>query len=333
MMSGRRRTAAPSLVVATFLFFSTIHVANAQQNRSAQVARAEQLFNDAKKLLEQNDVPKACASFAESQQLDPQLGTLLNLALCHEREGKDASAWTEFTGVVSLATRTGQAKRAEFAKERAHALEPKLSRVRFDTTQLPKTASVSIDGTAVDRNVLDETPVPLDPGPHAIVIVAQGRKRETLTVDVARGPATATFRLPALSNEEVTALPAASPPPTISQPTKEESSSLSTMQWAGIGTAGVGAVAVVVGTVFGLSAASLKDDSGCGETCTTPGARTLGEARDAGAVSTIAFISGGVFIAAGAAMFFLFAPSAQSEKGRSRGSSSNIHWMGSRVVF
>ena len=88
-------------------------VANAQQ------ALAESLFQQARDLLEQGKVAEACPKFAESQRLDPATGTLLGLALCHEQEGKLASAWAEFVEAQGMAKRDGQQKRQQFAKQKA----------------------------------------------------------------------------------------------------------------------------------------------------------------------------------------------------------------------
>jgi hypothetical protein len=59
---------------------------------AADPAAAAMLFEEAKALRDQGDWPAACAKFLASMKLDPAVGPLLNIARCHEREGRLASA-------------------------------------------------------------------------------------------------------------------------------------------------------------------------------------------------------------------------------------------------
>ena len=62
-------------------------------------ALAETLFRDGRALVQAGKVAEGCTKLADSQQLDPQMGTLLNVALCQEQQGKTASAWAAFVEV------------------------------------------------------------------------------------------------------------------------------------------------------------------------------------------------------------------------------------------
>src|SRR5262249_46236771 len=57
-----------------------------------QAAMAEKLFDEARQLMLGHTYDEACAKFAESERLDPAAGTLLNLAVCHEAQGRTATA-------------------------------------------------------------------------------------------------------------------------------------------------------------------------------------------------------------------------------------------------
>ncbi len=104
----------------------TPHRAAAQ---TSDAALAESLFIEGRKLITAGEVAAACPKFRQSHELDPQLGTLLNLAMCYERNGQTASAWAAFTELSRLASRAGQKARADFAAERIQALEPDLAYV------------------------------------------------------------------------------------------------------------------------------------------------------------------------------------------------------------
>ena len=53
----------------------------------------------------------------ETAPEDFDLGTLLNLATCHEKLGRTASAWGEFKEAATLAEKRGEKDRATFANE------------------------------------------------------------------------------------------------------------------------------------------------------------------------------------------------------------------------
>src|SRR6266446_6820357 len=88
---------------------------------------ATQLFKEGRMLVDQGKVAEGCRKLEESQRLDPGGGTLLNVALCHEKEGRSATAWTEFTEALGIAKKDDRAQRIELAQTHIAALEPTLS--------------------------------------------------------------------------------------------------------------------------------------------------------------------------------------------------------------
>ena len=71
----------------------------------------------------------ACPKLEESQRLAPAIGTKFNLADCYEHTGRLASAWAAFLSVAASAKNANQGAREKAARDRAAALEPKLSRL------------------------------------------------------------------------------------------------------------------------------------------------------------------------------------------------------------
>ena len=84
---------------------------------------AEGLFREGKALMQAKDYAQACPKLAESLRQDAATGTQLALALCQEKQGLLASAWTNFSSVASNARREGRPDREKVARERAAALE------------------------------------------------------------------------------------------------------------------------------------------------------------------------------------------------------------------
>src|SRR6187431_1585248 len=118
-MSARRAMALAALLAVASL-------APPALARDADAAAAEALFDEARRLLASGDVKAACPKFAESYRLDPALGALLNLAACHEKEGRVATAWSEYRDAAAQALKARDDKRAAYAKKQAATLEPRL---------------------------------------------------------------------------------------------------------------------------------------------------------------------------------------------------------------
>ena len=96
-------------------------------------ASAEELFQLGKGAMARHELLKACNYFQASLTAEFALGTLLNLAICHEQAGKIASAWAEYRTLEDRSRQETppQLDRAQFAHDHAEALRPRLSRVRI----------------------------------------------------------------------------------------------------------------------------------------------------------------------------------------------------------
>ncbi|MBX3204970.1 MAG: hypothetical protein KF764_07865 [Labilithrix sp.] len=135
---------------------------------------AQSLFETARALMERGDYAKACPMLAESQRLDPGGGTLLNVALCHEGEGKLATAYFELNQAATQAVKDGRKDREDIAREHLAKLAPRLPRllVRVAAPR-PEGLAIQIDGSPANVAVID-VPTPVDPGKHVVEVSAPG---------------------------------------------------------------------------------------------------------------------------------------------------------------
>jgi hypothetical protein len=158
---------------------------------------AEGLFQQGKAALAAGHVAEACAKLQESQRLDPALGTLLNLALCHEREGKLASAWSELADAAAMAERSGEGDRLRFARGALAKLEGKVPVVLIRVVKRARGLELKVDGQAIGQAAWD-SPLPLDAGVHHLEAVAPEKQRWARSFEVVNGVSSLTLEVPAL---------------------------------------------------------------------------------------------------------------------------------------
>jgi hypothetical protein len=273
-------------------------------------AAAESLFQEARKLMDAKRYGEACPKLVASHKLAPAVGTLLNLADCYERAGQLASAWARFHEAIALAQRLGRPDREKTAKERADKLEPKLIKLTISGRETG--VEVKLDGNVLDPTVLG-TPVPVDPGKHTIDASAKGKKSFATTVDVSDRARSPSVEIPALESEPDKGASVTPPGGGDKYPPPDENKSDgSTQRILGIAGMGLGGAGIIMGSIFGLRASSKwseTKDHCTGIDCDRTGVELAAQAKNAGTVSTISFIAGGVFLVGGAALFFT-APSA-----------------------
>lgn len=303
---------------------STTRLAVAQPS-GQDVATAQALFDEGKRLMQEKKYDDACPKLVESQRLDPGGGTLLAIALCHEGQGKSATAWAEFGIALGEARKDRRTDRESAALEHIRALEPKLTRVKVTVANKPEGLEIRRDGAKVGEAQWG-TSLPVDPGEHVFEARAPGRKTWSSTVNVKGEGATIDVAIPALEDEPVAppapvvASPALSPrSPELApspRPTTEASDGSRTLWIAIAGSVGIVATGLAIG--FGVSAGSRWDDAerACPDNrCRRAADLELGDQAGTRAdVSTALFIVGGLGLAT-AATLWLTAPNTSSKQG------------------
>src|SRR5688500_12365728 len=163
-------------------------------------AAAEALFVEGRNLMAAERYAEACPKFEASQEMDPGLGTMLNLAECYEKTGKTASAWAQYREAIPIARAAGSKARQDLATERAKALEERLSTLTIRAmTGDDDDAHLEIrrDGVPVQRAELG-SPIPVDPGEHVIEAVAPGKQPWSSKVQVGADAAKVSVDIPKL---------------------------------------------------------------------------------------------------------------------------------------
>jgi hypothetical protein len=305
-------------------------------SRGDDSVAAQALFDQGKKLVAAHSYGEACPKFEESLRLEPALGTLLNLADCYEHQGRLATAWVKYLEVSAKARAAGQTERARIGRERAAALVPRLSNLVITVPDASRIDALEVerDGTRVGPAEWG-TPVPADPGTHAVSASAPGRKAWSQSVTMAEAGKTATVVVPELAplpaepkaqkakpDDRMNGL-ATTPVVVAAAPPAR---GLAAQRILALASAGIGVLGVGVGSYSGLMAISKKNDasrlcaSNPGMTC-APGSRPAAnqletDSRQWGDLSTAAFIAGGVGLA-GAAVLWFTAPKSEPSRATS----------------
>jgi hypothetical protein len=290
---------------------------------------AEALFDRGRALMDKGLYASACPKFAESQRLDPAVGTLLNLAECYDKAQKLALAWATFREADAAASREGQAARAAYAHKRADELEKRLARLSIDVPPDARVDGLVIlrDGDAV-REPVWGIPVPIDPGPHTIEARAPGYTTYTTTVVATKESPPVV--IPLLEKAPMDAPPPATtaappppppkddvvvPPPPVARPPDRVAPGHA-QRTAGIVVAGVGLAGLAVSGAFAVFAVT-KDRAatraGCdATTCpTTAGLQASNDALTLARVSTWSFVVGAAVVVGGITLW-LTAPKTTS---------------------
>lgn len=286
--------------LALSLALLTTPIAGQPRDRAA----ADALFQAARAEFDRGEFASACEKFAESHRLDPAPGTLLNLALCHEKTGRVASAWEGFRKVAEML----HDERVDFARSRSSSLE---GRLPWLTLLVPKEA---IDGIRVFRDGIElgsaslGVPLPVDPGTHTVVVEAPGRLRSTQTISLDEsqrlevtlelGPDQPVSPPLARSTRPATAAPA---PPAGDN------------TWAWI-SGGVGAVGVATSLATGAMALSSQrtlEDHCIDRQCDDQGLDAARAGRTYATVSTVSGVIG--VLGLGVGTYLLLAPSGEQQ--------------------
>ncbi|WP_438005744.1 PEGA domain-containing protein [Sorangium sp. So ce321] len=213
-----------------------------QQQPPRDPVAAEALFKAARALVDKGDYAAGCPKFEASLELNPSASTMINIARCHEREGKVATAWHDYNRAIVLNRETaGEQRRRgleEIAQKGIADLDARVPKLRVVVKSAPSGAEVQRDGTPVPAAALGE-PLPVDPGPHEIRASAPGHETETRSVTLREGESVTV---------ELTLRPAARPTAATAPEKAKEAPGGGVPTWAWVsGAAGIALAGASVG--------------------------------------------------------------------------------------
>ncbi len=296
------------------VFFACSGQARAETVKN-QAALAESLFQQGRRLMAEGDLDRACNALEASLELDRAVGTLLNLALCYEKQGLVASAWSMFVAAEQEALAVKQKRRAALARKHHLQLAQRVPKVVFDFEGPLGGVEFQLDGKKLSADTLG-LELPLDPGTHTIVAERDdGAQIERSFTSAEAGPGETSLQeitlgpLPPRSAEEE--------PRAASSEAKEEAiehdEQLTVLRneppqrrepqvgWLPPTIASVGAVGVITGVTLGFVAVDQAAEADCDENdlCSEEGKEDREKAIYLLDVGYTVGISGGVVAAAG----------------------------------
>lgn len=281
-----------------FRFFSlTLLLASLSAARRAEcqaaAPEASRLFQDGRVAFAQAEYERASSFFEQSYQLDPALGTLINLAVCEEKLGKLRAALAH----LEQARRTAPPEdyRRPLVEERITQLDARLPRLKVErSTVMDDRVAISLDEKPLAPSEIGAT-MRIDPGRHILDCVGPRGERCTSVFSLREGETAvhvATVQPAAISPSAPGApsLPGLAPTPT--PPRSDYRRSIA------YGAGAFGLAGVVVGLIAG--GAVLKQKGVVAEHCDATGCDSRGyEAADLGmTLSTISTISTAVGLTA-----------------------------------
>jgi serine/threonine-protein kinase len=309
LASGRARA---WLTLAVAFTVTALPPSAARAQNAANQAAAEALFDEGRAAMNAHNYAVACPKLFESNRLDTGIGTSLYLADCYEQNGQTASAWAEFREAAALAVKNAD-PREKVARVRAKALEPRLARLVITVSPAARLPGLRVarEGHEVAPAVFGSS-VPIDPGPHTVVVSAPDHRPQTLRVDIRLGPGEQTLDVPVL--EEAPAAPpalpdaVAEPPPAAPTPPPPEPARFPVQRAIAVGAVVVGVGSVAAASYFGLQAKSELDDSNAGHchannACDPTGLTDRSSAQSSATASTVLFVVGGAALAGGVVLW------------------------------
>lgn len=289
----------------------------------ADSSSADEAFKQGRELLKAGKYAQACEQFERSQELDPALGTLYNIAQCDAEIGKLAESLAAYKAVIARDT---NATRRQAASDAAAKLELRVPRV---IVKAEAGVTLELDG----QPIAADAPIPIDVGKHKLVAIKAGKRGPVTTIKVLDdGKLVAvSAKLPADEGDLEIRLPetkADRPDLKVTDPSELGAAETDHPGlWAihrkeiAIGTIAVGGAALATGLVFGALASSSWNDAKalcngmttCSSQMLADQAAALGSSAQTKATTSTIFVIAGIGIATAGVVIYATAPSKEHQ--------------------
>jgi hypothetical protein len=270
-------------------------------------AAAEMLFQQGRDEMAKGNYESACGKLRQSDELDPALGTKLNLADCESKRGRLATAWELFKAVEQKLDPSDP--RFAIAKQKREAIEPQVPKVVISLAPGAPPNTTVREGKAVMGSAVFGLALPLDPGEHQLLVTAPGRSEAKITVQLEPGKTSkvevapgAAVTVPQATQAPQAVGPAVGKPTMQAPPTPPQKSGGGRV--LGYVFGGIGVAGLVVGSVAGMLTLDAKktNDQHCNsanQTCDSTGRDAASAGRLYGALTTTGLAVGVVGVGLG----------------------------------
>ncbi len=287
------------------------------------VAVASNLFQQAITKMEAEQFTEACPLLEDSYRLDAKAGTLFTLANCRDRQGKYATASARYGEYLRMVTAmkdpTEQSRhvpRAAIAEARIKELTPKVPTLTIiRDEEAPPSLTIWVDNAELPTSALN-SPLPLDPGEHELLVRQPGYADEKRPITLEEGRPEAIDLADFTKARTRIETPVK---PLVTTNKLAPTSNPRVHKTAGFITLGVGGAGLVFGGIMGALVMAQKQTAtpNCtgpeGYACNEAGFAAVGKMRTYADPSTIGFIAGGVLAATGVVLL-ITAPARGQEK-------------------
>ena len=263
--------------------------------------QAQALFKDGVKAMMAGDFEEGCPKIAETYRITEGAGALFTLAECYAKWEKPTTArrhyrsFLKLYSTLSAAGRKRHEERAKLATTQIDVLTPLVPKL---TIVIPPDTDVEvvIDDEPVPSDALG-SPLPLEVGPHRVVVTASDGRTATKEVDLSEG-VERRWEV-RLERKDVVSEVSAD---------RVEPSAWTPLEIAGVVIGATGLVGVGVGAVTGglaLGKRSTADDNCVEQICNAEGLDAVEGGKTLGDISTATLAVGGAALVAGLVLFLV----------------------------